>query len=38
VLQLFALGKASGQGLDEVVKAVSQARLDDWTVRLRPQR
>ncbi|NUO17017.1 MAG: hypothetical protein HUU03_11320, partial [Planctomycetaceae bacterium] len=35
VLQLFCLPGAQGQGLDELLKTVPQARLDDWTTRFK---
>lgn len=34
-LQLFALPHAENQGLDEIVKAVPQARLDEWATRFK---
>ena len=34
-LQIFALPHAEKQGLDELLKAAPQARLDEWAVRFK---
>jgi hypothetical protein len=34
-LQIFALPHAENQGLNELLKSVPQARLDEWTTRFR---